>query len=56
MRECEYITIDLPNAYENNMGLWGTLDLDLPMPMVRRHHHFCRLLECHFWEVAQVDG
>jgi hypothetical protein len=41
------ITINLPNAYENNAGLRGPLDLDLVMRTVHRRC-FHRPLESHF--------
>ena len=46
MRVCvraNTIPIDIPNAYENNAGLRGILDL--PMHAVRRRRRFCGLLE-----------
>ena len=41
------IMINLPDAYENNAGLRGPLDLNLLMRRVRRRC-FRRLLESHF--------
>jgi hypothetical protein len=48
------ITINLPNAYENNAGLRGPLDLDLLMRGVRC---FRRRLESHFggWRGWMAD-
>jgi hypothetical protein len=50
------ITINLPDAYENNAGLRGSLDLDLLMSRVRRRC-FHRLLESHFggWRGSMAD-
>ena len=41
------IKINLPDAYENDAGLRGSLDLDLLMCRVRRRCF--RRLERHFW-------
>ena len=48
------IMINLPDAYENNAGLRGSLDLNLLMRRVRRRC-FRRLLESHFGG-GEVDG
>ena len=50
------ITINLPNAYENNAGLRGSLDLDLLMCRVRRRC-FRKLFESHFegWRGSMTD-
>jgi hypothetical protein len=47
------ITMNLPNAYDNNAGLRGSLDLDLLMCSIRRRY-IHRLLERHFG--LGVDG
>jgi hypothetical protein len=51
------ITINLPNANENNAGLRGSLDLDLLMRRVRRRC-FRRLLKSHFggWRGSMAGG
>jgi hypothetical protein len=45
--------MNLPNAYDNNAGLRGSLDLDLLMCSIRRRY-IHRLLERHFG--LGVDG
>lgn len=44
---CEFDHMNLPNAYNNNASLRGSLDLDLLMCSIRRRY-LHRLLDRHF--------